>query len=230
MHERTRYEGRFRRTTKASYLVAAAFAAGVSSSALAAINDTATFTFNTQAVANAVPENPVATLSLLETGTGVQFTLTPIQNGGYNSNTFIDQLWYAYNGPTLDATTFVATGGNPINSFAFDSTVNGHTEAGYSPLRINVDFPNANTPDRFHLGEISVWTIPGTHIDNFTTAFVTDGPQKPSPEFGVLSIDGLSGGSSNWVAAAAVPEPGTWAMLTAGLIGLCAMVRRRISL
>src|SRR4051812_35836166 len=100
MHEQTGYERRFRRS-KASCLVAVVFAAGVSSSALAAINDTATFTFNTQAIANAVPESPVATLSLLETGAGVQFTLTPIQNGGYSANTFIDQLWYAYNGPTL---------------------------------------------------------------------------------------------------------------------------------
>jgi len=225
MQERTQHQ-RFRRN-KAGQLVALLFAAGVSSSVLAAINDTATFTFNTQAIANAVPESPVATLSLLETGTGVQFTLSSTDRPG---DSFINQLWYAYNGPALDPTTFLASGGTtPVASFDFDGTTNGHTEAGYSPLRINVKWPNAANADRFLEGESSEWTIPGTTITNFTTAFVTDGPQKPSPEFGVLSINALPGGSSNWVAAAAVPEPGTWAMLTAGLIGLCAMVRRRIS-
>ena len=74
MHDRTQ-DKRFRRS-KAAHLVAILFAAGVSSSALAALNDTATFTFNTQAVGNAVPESTVATLSLLETAGGVQFTLT----------------------------------------------------------------------------------------------------------------------------------------------------------
>ena len=56
-----------------SFAVAGALAAA-STPSMAAVAD---FIFDTQAVGNATPEDPVATLHLEDLGGGVQFTLTP---------------------------------------------------------------------------------------------------------------------------------------------------------
>jgi PEP-CTERM motif len=230
--------------TLVSVAVAGALAAA-SASAMAAVAD---FVFDTQAVGNATPEDPVATLHLADVAGGVQFTLTPnAANSHFTSNTFIQKLWLAYNGPTLTggninetasppqtAGSFTWTAGNPIDSFGFDATANGHTEASYKPLRVDIEFPTPNPQGnqllRFLTTETSSWSIAGATVADFATAFASTNSQQPSPVHGVLSFSGLTGGSSNWVdSPAAVPEPGTWAMLLAGVIGVAGMVRRRIS-
>jgi len=236
----------FRSLSKTLGSVAVAGAlAFASASAMAAVAD---FVFNTQAVGNATPEDPVATLHLEDIGGGVQFTLTPNSgNSHFTGNTFIQKLWLAYNGPTLTggnineggsppqtAGSFTWTAGNPIDSFGFDGSANGHTEASYKPLRVDIEFPTPNPQGnqtlRFLTTETSSWSIAGATVSDFASALASTNSQQPSPVHGVLSFSGLVGGSSNWVdSPSAVPEPSTWAMLVAGVIGVAGMARRRIS-
>jgi hypothetical protein len=223
-----------------SFAVAGALAAA-STPSMAAVAD---FIFDTQAVGNATPEDPVATLHLEDLGGGVQFTLTPnASNAHFSSNTFIQKLWLAYNGPALTggninetasppqtAGNFTWNAGNPIDSFDFKTN---HTEASYNPLRVDIEFPTPNPRGdqtlRFLTTETSSWFISGANVAEFASALATTNSQQPTVH-GVLSFSGLSGGSSNWVdAPTAVPEPGTWAMLIAGLIGVGGVARRRMT-
>jgi hypothetical protein len=178
-------------------------------------------------------------LTLTETLGGVQFVLDPNEsNPGYGANSFINQVFYVYNtstGPALTAGnineagsppqiagSFSWDGGNPINQF---SLPNGQTEAGYSPLIVQVEFPTKNSDGelRFRPTETSTWTVLGTRLTDFTSASASAN-SKPSPVFGVLSLSGFSGDSSNWVAQ--VPEPESYAMMLVGIVVLAGQMLR----
>ena len=200
----------FRTVTAAVFV-----AAGWPSSAVSAVGDATTWVFNAPAIANAAqnpPYDPVASLQLTETAGGVQFVLDPNElNSGYGANSFINQLFFVYNastGPALtggniDKTesppqtvdTFTWNAGNPIDQF---SLPNGHTEAGYSSLIIQVGFPSKNSDGelRFRPTETSTWTVLGTHLTDFTATSATAN-SKPSPMFGLLSLNGFNDDSSN---------------------------------
>jgi hypothetical protein len=181
--------------------------------------------FDTPAIGNAAqnpPYVPVATVSLLETAAGVQFTLDPNElNTGYQSNAFINQLFYTFTGSqTLTGASFanllpsVQGTSAAVDSF---TVVNSGTEAGYNPLTIQVQWSNSNANGglaRLEPNETSSWLVSGTTIADFGAVAVAN--NKPSPVFGVLSIQGFSGDSSNWVAQ--VPEPETYAAMLVGLM------------
>jgi hypothetical protein len=199
--------------------------AGATLPATAAVGDTATWVFDTPAIGNPAqnpPYVPVATVSLLETAAGVQFTLDPNElNTGYQSNAHINQLFYTFTGSqTLTGASF-ANLSAPLQgtSAAVDSftLVNSGTEAGYNPLTIQVQWSNSNAGAgvaRLEPNETSSWLVSGTTIGDFGAVAVAN--NKPGPAFGVLSIQGFSGDSSNWVAQ--VPEPETYAAMLVGLV------------
>ena len=206
---------------------------GVTLPAMAAVGDTETWVLDTPAIANAAqnpPYVPVGTVSLLETAAGVQFTLDPNElNPGYQSNAHINQLFYTFTGSqTLTGASFsnlsAALPGTsaPVDSF---SVVNNGNEAGYSPLTIQVQWSNSNSGGgalRLEPNETSSWLVSGTTLADFgAVAFANS---KPSPVFGVLSVQGFSGDSSNWVAQ--VPEPETYAAMLVGLVLLAGQVAR----
>ena len=88
-----------------------------------------------------------------------------------------------------------------------------------------MNWSNANSGQgalRLDPNETSSWLVNGTTLADF--AGVATANNKPSPAFGVLSLQGFSGNSSNWVAQ--VPEPESYAMMLVGLVLLAGQVMR----
>ena len=199
-------------------------------SALAAIGDTATWNFNlpSTAVASQTPPYPsVATLLLLETVDGVQFTLTPAWNdppsGRFGTNSQISQPDYVFdngaNAALADftpdyAASIFANGsfrwdsGAPIKGF--DYIASPHSmDSGYSALdqQIVIDFfskhrdPDASRFDATFVN--SVWTVLDRDLIDFTGTHATHN-SHPSPTQGIVSVtayslEGLHPTPSNWV-------------------------------
>ncbi len=197
--------------------------------------------FDTPGIANATAGEVVATMTLTDTTGGVRFVLDPNEsNAGFTTSSFLDQVFFIYNpGPTLTGGTVTAmntavgsftwTAGTGISSF---SLPNGTTEDGYSPLRIQVAFPTDKNGDRFLKDDTTTFTISGVTTANFAEPYAdANSPNKPQPIAGIVSVDGFTGNTSNWVAMAPlapIPEPSQWAMLLAGLFVVGAIARRRI--
>ena len=196
--------------------------------------------FDTPATASGLAVSPsVATLTLEDVSGGVRFTLDPNEsNTGWTSGTYVESVRFIYNpGPALTGGalptgpapqtigSFTWTAGTPAETF---SLPNGTNVAGYSPIRISVEFPTGNSENRFVTGETSSFTISGVTLANFGTPFA-EASGKPGPITSVLSLNSFAGTSSNWVAMAPVPEPEEWAMMIAGLgiVGLIARKRRQ---
>lgn len=234
-------------------VAAFAAAAGVSTVSFAIPGDSATFDFDLPATATASQSPPypsVASLMLLETADGVQFTLTPTWTsppaGRFGANSQIERIDYAYGGSpltdftptypgTLSNASFRFDSGAPVRSFDFSSSSN--LGAGYSSEAgvITIDFFSRNNdPDanRFDAGFAnSVWTVLGTTLTDFTGT-TASANAKPSPVQGVLSVtgyslEGIAPTPSNWVGGAQelapfdpVGEPGLLALLGVGLLVL----------
>jgi len=203
---------------------------GLNTSAMAA---PVVWTFNlpATAVASQSPPYPsVATLSLTQVGSDVQFLLDPNElNTGASpaTNTFVHSIDFVYTGAVLTAASFAHNAGALIEQFSYETNQNT-LDAGYTTQdqHVQVDFFSKNNDGsaRFDFTETSTWTIKNVSLTNFTTTFATSGP-KPSPIYGVISLGGFSGNSSNWVAA--VPEPETYGMMLMGLGLVGFAVRRR---
>ena len=189
-----------------------------------------TFDLPSTAVASQTPPYAsVATLSLTQIGSDVQFFLDPNQsNPGAlpATNTFVHSIDFVYSGAVLTAASFAHNAGALVETFSYEMNQN-NLDAGYTTQdqHVQVDFFSRNNDGsaRFDFTETSTWTIKNVSLTDFTTTFATSGP-KPSPIYGVISLGGFSGGTSNWVAA--VPEPETYAMMLAGL-GLIGFSARR---
>ena len=170
----------------------------------------------------------VATLTLTQTADGVQFLLDPNElSPGFGSKSFIRRLDIVYAGSVLDASDFRNDTG--VSGRFSLQRKRGGMDAGYhaDASHIVVNF-SGKSHLRFDPDQTSTWTILGTTLDDFAS-FAT-GKNKPDPIFSVISVSGyhLSGSrqsASNWVAP--VPEPGTAALLLAGLGGLGILGRRK---
>ena len=225
-------------------LLAAAAAASLGAgSAHAAVGDTATWLFNIPATGNSSIVglfDLAATLVGTETASGVSFVLTPnpLSTGisDWPYRTFVEKLSIAYGGPTGGGLPSLQNG-NP--ALTMDMKVNDGTppqlqmDAGYKTSYnvLNFDWGSHN----FLGNETATWQLNGAGVDlaDFLLPVSGTANNKPSPIFGVISLTAydLATGHkanptpSNWVAMQ-VPEPGSAALLMAGL-GVLGFIGRR---
>jgi hypothetical protein len=209
-------------TLSGAFLVApAAFAASIW-----------TFDLPGTALASQDPPYPtVATLTLTQTGDGVQFVLDPNEGSpGFSDESSIERLDYVYGGVELTADDFRQDAGAP-GEFEFEDNPN-NMDAGYEAdeFHIIVNFPSKNDPDRFAPTDTSTWTVLGATLADFVDSFATAN-SKPSPIHGVISVTAYSlpdqtPTPSNWVAG--VPEPHLAGLLGLGLVALLARARTGI--
>lgn len=187
------------------------------------------FTLPATALPSQDPPYPVvATLMLVQTAEGVQFTLEPNEaSPGFGTSSFVGRLDIAYAGDPLDAADFLHVSGTE-GAFSFESNPN-NMDAGYTAQtsHIVVDFPSV-APDRLEPGGSSTWTVLGATLADFAGTFATAN-NKPSAIYSVISVTSYSlpdqrPTPSNWVAL--VPEPGTALLLLLGVGGLAVSGRR----
>lgn len=229
---------------KPAHAAAALCIAVGASGAHAAVGDQATWLFNLPATGN--PSivglfDLAATLVGTETANGVSFVLTPnpLSTGisDWPTRTFVKKLSIVYGGPTAGGlpTLFNA---NP--SLTLDMKVNDGTPP---QLSLDAGYKTSYNVLRFDWGshqflgnETATWQLNGTGVDlaDFLFPVIGEANNKPSPIFGVISLTAydLAKGNkanptpSNWVAMQ-VPEPGSTALLMAGLSVLGFIGRRR---
>ena len=234
---------KLRRARPAQVIAAVLIALGAQGAG-AAVGDQATWKFNIPATGN--PSivglfDLAATLVGTETANGVSFVLTPnpLSSGiaDWPTRTFVERLSIVYGGPTAAGlpTLFNA---NP--ALALGIKINDGTppqlslDAGY---KTNYNVLNLDWGSHQFLGnETASWELRGAGVDlkDFLYPVTGEANNKPSPIFGVISLTAydLETGRkanptpSNWVALQ-VPEPGSTALLMAGLSVLGFVGRRR---
>ena len=202
---------------------------GLNPSAMAA---PVVWTFNLPSTAVASQSPPyasVATLSLTQIGSDVQFFLDPNElNAGAlpATNTFVHYIDFVYTGAALTGLSFVYNAGAEIEQFSYKTDQNMDSGNKAQHQHVEVDFFTKNTDGgkRFDFTETSTWTIKDVSLTNFTTTFATNN-SKPSPIYGEISLGSFKGASSNWVSA--VPEPETYGMMLVGLALVGFAARRR---
>lgn len=208
----------------------------VAAPAFASPGNTASFTFNlpSTAVASQSPPYPaVATITLTEVASGVDFVLTPNWSDsttGFSAQSHIEHLEFVYKGVAFSDFTTTGSLTNPVAevSYGDKNMDSGYKSNGQS---ISVDWSTQNNSNRFDKDfSSSSWSVNGTHLTDFTGTQATHN-SHPSPIFGIISVDSYSlhghetPTPSNWVSA--VPEPQTYAMLLAGLGLMGFMAHRR---
>jgi hypothetical protein len=193
------------------------------------------------------PYPSVATLTLVDTVNGVQFTLDPNElNPGYDGTSTVDALNIAFQGSDLSSSAYQSVSGPVANADTFGNTSNPLVAIVAPPTNaLNLDSsyksPDGdgngqllltwNNPD-FNVTDTSVWTIAGTTIaDNFSILATSN--SNPSPAFGIFSVSPISLADpnptpSNWVTGPApVPLPAAVWLFGSGLLGMVGVARRK---
>lgn len=188
------------------------------------IGDKAIWSFNLPgaAIPSLNPPYPsVASLQLVQTIDGVQFTLTPAWNDPpqerFGTNSQIERLNYVFDNdsnpaltdfepvypspptpltPPLSNTSFRWDGGAPIKTFDYIATPQS-MDAGYTATaeQIVIDFFSKNNdPDANRFDTTftnSIWTVLNRDLTDFTGTSATAN-SKPSPTQGIISVTAYS--------------------------------------
>ena len=212
---------------------------------------TVVWDFNLPATATSSQSPPypsVATLTLVDTVDGVQFTLDPNElNPGYETISTVDALNIIFTRPNggtddLPSSAYRSDNGPVANAETFGNNNNplvGVVTPPASAMQMDSSYTSANgqllltwnNPD-FNVNNTSVWTILGTTIaDNFSIMATSN--SNPTPVFGIfsvspISLDGFTPTPSNWVTGPSpVPVPAAVWLFGSGLIGLIGIARRK---
>lgn len=210
-----------RKSIFAGFVLAGLMAAG-SAHALSSV------TLNINVVVGVVPTPPSATLTLTElVGGGMSFEFT---HGGPSGNDDrIEILEWNYVGALglTPVSLGSSTGSFDAPTFASGASV-GVNPSGYDFVFRASFATSGGESDTFTLGDVARWTITPTSGTLMLADFVAPGGVTSTVPGNVAAHAWLQGGNTNIAAIAPIPEPGTYAMLIAGLGLLGFMARRRL--
>lgn len=168
----------------------------------------------------------VGTLTLIQNGSNVDFTLGKNHVPSFGSDSFFSQLDFSYVGTKNDwATAFSSTGSAQTIT---GLTVNPNGQNANYDFFLRISFPTSNNGDRFRDGDTASWTIQGASVADFTN--LVSGSAADSAA--LVHVQGITGGNSYKYLVgdgvlAPVPEADTWAMMLAGLGLVGFMTTRR---
>lgn len=182
----------------ASFLLAALLAPAAHASSLV-------FDFSTS-LDPGFSDTHVAALSISNVAGGTRWTLSTNWAAGL-SPAFVHFLGYTYSGSSSLASSGYTVLAGEVNAPSFGAGP-AHTSAAF--------FQTRNDSGRFNNGESVSWTLPGTAASDFSVNY--------------LKINAINNGGSvrfSPTLVSPVPEPSSYAMMLAGIAGLCLVRRRR---
>lgn len=199
------------------------------------------FNLPATSIASQSPPYPsVATLTLVDTVDGVQFTLDPNEsNPGFSGNSTIDALSIVYSGANdLLASAYQFDSGAQAEADSFSNTYVAIVPPPGNAPNLDTNYTSQDgklkltwSNNTFSVFDTAVWTILGASIAENFSIFATSN-SMPSPIFGIISVSDIALTNvnptpSNWVApVTAVPVPAALPLL-AGALGLFGFVARR---
>lgn len=157
----------------------------------------------------------------------VRLTLSTV---GLTGDEFLSGFYFNFGAPgTLSGSTIV-TSDATINGISFASDNFKADGDGYFDLLIDFAPPPGSFSNKFTAGETVVIDFAGTGITAESFDYLSLGAGNSPDGLPVAAhIQGIgpTGADSGWITGGSVPEPGTIALLSVGLLGMGLIRRRR---